>query len=446
LDPRSLAIFRFALGWILFTLTLSLWSDFAAFYGQDGVMPPPAWMEPLLEIAIFVVLPLASLTLLAGFLTRLSTLICFAALVLVQDGNQLILQGGDVLLRILLFWSLFLPLGETWSLDVRLGLARPWALPLTVRLATWALTLQVCFVYWFSALLKTDPLWTQNGNALFYALNVEHLTSPLGLSFRPYHGLLRVASFATPWFELLAPCLLLSPIRRDVCRMAAVVLFVGFHLIGIQALMRVGHFPWVCAAAWIVFIPAFFWDGLKTRNEPLRINQPPGPALDYAVSIFIALSFLDVVIWNISSLHGETADRWLRARDPLARVIRLDQHWRMYAPAPSVAHGWVVVLAYLADDSQVDLFTGQPVSWEKPHDIGAYFGNDRWRKYISNLFDKQDPQALEAYADYMVRHWNKAHGADQQVEGVTLTFMQQRTQPDLTVTAPEKVSLYFHAY
>ncbi len=42
--------------------------------------------------------------------------------------------------------------------------------------------------------------------------------------------------------------------------MIAVILFVGFHLIGMQLLLRIGLFPWVCATAWLVFIPRFFWD------------------------------------------------------------------------------------------------------------------------------------------------------------------------------------------
>ncbi len=97
----------------------------------------------------------------------------------------------------------------------------------------------------------------------------------------------------------------------------------------------------------------------------------------------------------------------------------------MYAPAPRKVHGWLVIPADLANGSQVDLFTGQPVSWEKPADIGAYFGDDRWRRYLSNLFDEQDSDDLRRYADYLVNKWNLAHSPDQKAATVTIIFMRQ---------------------
>jgi hypothetical protein len=79
--------------------------------------------------------------------------------------NPLVLQGGDVLFRMLLFWSIFLPLGARCSLD---ALRRRSAEPLPDRVSspcTLALMLQVCFVYWFAAAIKSDPVWRHEGSA-----------------------------------------------------------------------------------------------------------------------------------------------------------------------------------------------------------------------------------------------------------------------------------------
>jgi hypothetical protein len=459
---RSLAIFRIVLGLLVLCQSVLFSRDFTAFYQADGVSPSHAWNESLLQALIFVALPLFAVSLLIGFVTRLTTLLCLVGVVIIQDANPQILQGGDVLLRLLLFWSLFLPLGRMWSLDARWMKIKSLSLPWTTRLATWALTLQICFVYWFAALLKSDPLWTQNGNALFYALNIEHFTTPLGLYLRQFPALLRVITLGTPWFELIGPCLLFIPFHRDACRLAAVTLFIGFHLIGMEALLRIGPFPWVCAAAWLVFIPSSFWNWLKVRRGGLlKIKAAKKPAearkkkdftvqtwpmVDGACSFIVVVSFLDVLAWNIASISGATSMQWMKKHDTFGSILRLDQRWNMYASAPRKDHGWLVVPADLANGAQVDLFTGQPVSWEKPKDIGAYFGDDRWRRYLSNLFDDQDPQALQGYADYLVRNWNQGHGEGQKIQAVTITFMRQETQPDLTVTAPEKDGLYFHAY
>ena len=186
-------------------------------------------------------------------------------------------------------------------------------------------------------------------------------------------------------------------------------------------------------------------DAVKRRKKRQEIRS--GLSLsDIAGSVLVVVSFLDILAWNIAALSGQSAFRWLETHDHYARILRLDQRWNMYAPAPRRDHGWLVVLADLSNGAQVDLFTGQTISWDKPRDIGAYFGDDRWRRYLSNLFDDRDPALLREYADYLVRNWNQTHEEPEKVQAVTIIFMRQETQPDLTVTPPEKDVLFFCTY
>ena len=73
--------------------------------------------------------------------------------------------------------------------------------------------------------------------------------------------------------ELLGPFLVLSPWRTNACRLAAVLLFMGFHL-GIGLTMRLGLFAWISALAWVVFLPGSVW-----RDESGRAGSgsEPGP-------------------------------------------------------------------------------------------------------------------------------------------------------------------------
>jgi len=210
-----------------------------------------------------------------------------------------------------------------------------------------------------------------------------------------------------------------------------------------------------------VFIPGFFWNCLENRfkrsktfveckrfipqKRPRRIPIIKA-ILDFAGSVMVVVSFLDMLAWNIASLNGISGIRWMQYHDFYGGTLRLDQRWNMYAPAPRAVHGWLVVPANLADGSQIDLFTGQPTSWVKPGDIGAYWGDDRWRRYLSNLMDDQDPNELQRYADYLVNKWNESHSSDRKVATITIIFMKQITKPDLTITAPEQDVLYFHSY
>jgi hypothetical protein len=68
------------------------------------------------------------------------------------------------------------------------------------------------------------------------------------------------------------------------------------------------------------------------------------------------------------------------------------------------------------------------------------------RRYLSNLFDNQNPDDLKRYATYMVNRWNKAHGPERKVADVSIVFMRVETQPDLTVNPAVKDTLYFQSF
>ena len=426
-----------ALGLIVLALTLQLAPDFDAFYST-------AAHPRLIGLLLDFVLPFFSILLALGCFTRICALVCWLGVFAVQDANPAILYGADRLLHLLLFWSIFLPLGEAWSVEAALRRKSVALLPATNRWAGLALALQVAFVYWFAALSKTDPVWTQNHNALFYALNIESLTSPVGTYLLHFPGLLRGLTAASLWFEYLGPLLLFIPMQRGRFRMTAVVLFLIFHLIGMQTLLVIGFFPWVCAAAWVIFLPAFFWDTL-TGPPPAR-STPARPAgwlrlLDRSLTGLVFFSMADMLAWNIAAVCGADAEAWLTRVDPTKPILRLDQHWRMYAPFPLPDHGWLVIPADLADGTEVDLFTERPVSWAKPADICAYLAKDRWRVYIGDLFTNQDPVRLQQYTDYLITRWNQGH-PENKVKALSIVFMKMTTHPDLTVTGPERVTLY----
>jgi hypothetical protein len=225
-------------------------------------------------------------------------------------------------------------------------------------------------------------------------------------------------------------------------------LFIGFHLVCMQALLRIGLFPWACAIAWLPFIPGSAWDWAQKKlrlpassaRKVDRENHRFWPLLDYAGCGLVFLAAVDVMAWNISSLPGAPKVSIHTFGSILA------QRWNMYAPYPRKVHGWLVVPADLANGQQVDLFTGKALSWDKPKDIGAYFGDDLWRRFISNLFDNQNPADLKRYADYQVRKWDQIHSPDKDVQTVSIIFMRETTLPNFSVSPAEKDALYFETF
>ena len=55
-----------------------------------------------------------------GYRARLATIACWFLVMSIHNRNPMILSAGDILLRLLLFWAMFLPLGARYSVDAAL--------------------------------------------------------------------------------------------------------------------------------------------------------------------------------------------------------------------------------------------------------------------------------------------------------------------------------------
>src|SRR5438309_6910289 len=101
-------------------------------------------------------------------------------LVSLQNRNTLILQGGDDALRLLLFWGIFLPWGNYYSVDRRKKQTDEDPKKY-FSAASIGYALLIFSVYFFSGILKNSSEWdTREGSALYYALNLDQMTWPLG--------------------------------------------------------------------------------------------------------------------------------------------------------------------------------------------------------------------------------------------------------------------------
>ncbi len=376
---------------------------------------------------LFGLQALLALLLTAGLRTRVVTVASWLLLVSLQNRNVLILNAGDTLLRLLLFWGMFLPLGARFSLDARRGRTREQS-DVALSAATAAFTFQLCVVYWCSAVLKTDPSWT-DGTALFYALHVDLMAKPAGLWLRelgPLHAPLTRVALVWEW---VGPLLLFVPVRSAAPRLLAAAGFAAFHL-GIFLLLDVGLFSFVCITAWLAMLPGGCW-GRRTAGA-LQPGRRQAVRSGVVANLLAAACCLYMLVWNLRSLD---TDRWgpyfPRAWNVIGDLLRLDQKWNMFAPGPPVADGWFVVAATLADGEEVDLRTGEaPPSFDKPPLVTALIGNRRWGKYLMRLRTRRYAQHRERYANYLARAWNAAHGPERHVETVDLYFVREATRPD----------------
>jgi uncharacterized membrane protein YphA (DoxX/SURF4 family)/predicted DCC family thiol-disulfide oxidoreductase YuxK len=284
LDLRSLAVFRIGLALVVIADLISRAQALNAHYTDDGVLPSQALTDKLLhpwywsfhllsghslfQVFLFLVAFLIALAMLVGYRTRLATIATWAFVISVQNRNPALLFANDDVLRAILFWAMFLPLGACYSIDSSLNSSTK---PLPKQIlsgATFALIVQICFIYIWSAAYKTNsPIWWPDGDAVYYSLSFDQYVTEFGqwLLGLPL-PIQRVLTFVTLWFEWLGPLMLFIPFRTNFFRCVAIISFISLH-IGFELSFSIGVLSYLSIVNWLALIPSFLWDRASKRLD-----------------------------------------------------------------------------------------------------------------------------------------------------------------------------------
>jgi hypothetical protein len=287
IDLRTLALFRVLLGvYIVIDLVMRA-RDLAAHYTDAGIMPRSVQIDHLyvttwslhlangatwFQALLFAIAGFAALGLLLGWRTRLMTVLSWALMLSLQNRNTYILSGEDSLSVLLLFWAMFLPLGARYSVDAALERAERVTTNAYCTLATAALLLQGMSMYFFSALLKTHPIWYEDGTAVHYALQLDYLVTPFALWFRQFDDLMAGLTYYVYALELVGPFLIFSPVFHRTLRTVVMLAFMTMHL-SFLFFLEIGFFPFISIIMNLTFMPGWMWDKLAAWL-PVRSNAP----------------------------------------------------------------------------------------------------------------------------------------------------------------------------
>jgi len=468
IDERALAAFRLVLGSLLLFDVLHRSQSLETFYTDGGVLPrsllfeqyaPARYSihalsgEPWLQIVLFGCAAVSAIALLVGYRTRVATVCSVVLLFSVHFRNPFVLNGADRLLRELLLLAVFLPLGNRWAIDA-LGrssgdtalernaesTARSGSDARITTPVTAAILGHVVVVFVNNAILKaTGDTW-HSGEALGYALRLDHLTILLGDLVVNYPLALEAGTYVWTGLVTGAPLLLLLTGRL---RIAYVSTFIA-AVTGLALSMAVGLFPAVLVGAFLLFLPPRVWDTLEhataiavdrvdvlergisvIRGAADRVGQPytVGPVLSPAIrrraqqcwSLVLICVLAVIVLWSGMLLGKGTGI------EPADSTVPDDYQWRMFAPDPSTSYGWYVVAGHVDDGEDIDVLRGSPLRADRPPDASDAFPGFRWRKYLNSLFDS-DVRA-ERFAAAMCEHATAQ--ADTSVANVTVTYTEQ---------------------
>jgi hypothetical protein len=452
IDLRALAMLRIGIGLVLVLDLCARTRHFTASYTDGGPFPLALldpWMRETVapfhlwsgafayQALLFALSLVLAAMLLVGLHTRVAAVGSWLLLVSLQVRNPFLLNFGDHILRVCFFWALFLPLGRVWSLDARRAAAPPPA-RITVRsVASAAFLLQVGFVYFFTALLKTAPDWHRDGMALYYALQYDSIARPFALWLREQVFLTKLLTRGTFVLELVGPFLALVPLWP--VRTFAALSLMGLH-VGIALCLNLGIFPLIDIVVLLPFLPSQVWDRLealvaRTRGAPVRAREAVAAAAAASRGPWqrAGAAALGVLLAYVFAYNLTTVSR-LVLPEPLVRIGRtlgLNQEWRMFTPRPAREDGRLVFAGRVADGRLVDLAPwGSELTWSKPPRGWQATVSVRWGFYLDLMrFTSANGTVRREHVRWLCSQWNGAHPPAQRLERIDVFYVHEDTAP-----------------
>ncbi len=429
-DPRPLALVRIALGLAVLHDLANLTRDFRAFLTDDGFLPRGSFHEsytwglfdlvgsPFAAGVLYAVGVLAVVAFTVGYQTRVATFATWLFLASIHHRNYFVTDGGDELVRILVFWGLFSDWGAAYSLDARRRASRVVDVPaFGLRL----LQLQIAVLYFCAARLKFRLGWL-HGDSIFYALQLEGFARPPGALLERYPALCNVATKAILAMEGLFAFAAFSPFAVRASRAIAIALGLAVQL-GILVTMRVGIFTEVMLAVMLLFVLPEWIDRAeafaRSKGWLAEDRRPTStieaPRWRHVVNGVVLLQFV-LAIWGMFAAR----------RFPLPQAIRdeikfvdVEAKYGLFDTTYDIPH-WQAP-GVLADGTAVEVLS---VAAPGAMPRGPAWTFSRWNKFTFK--EREHPFLFAELGAYLCREYDEERPG---AKLATFTLIDDATPP-----------------
>ena len=286
LDIRSLALLRVGLATILLAdFLVTRLPYFQLFYTEKGLLPMVDLFRygkfstsslnfissaPAYQFILFLLALMCFFCLLVGYKTRWAAIGSWLLVVSFYSRDFLIINMGDTLVCMVLFWVLALPLNKCFSVDSALTKRKKNSKEVSHQvfsINSVGLIHQILFLYFFAYMFKKP-----DGTAVYYVMMLDNFRTVWGDILLKYPEVMTFLSFFTVYFAKYIFYIFL--LLGGVWPLRILIIFVacGFH-VGLAIFMHLGFFSWICVVGWLAFLPSEFWDKMK-KNLP-KIKEKP---------------------------------------------------------------------------------------------------------------------------------------------------------------------------
>ncbi len=361
LDLRSIAVMRISIALVLIWDLIDRIVQFQHFYSIDGVIPFASAQEyyanlntwsfhllienDLYQYFLFGLQLALAIVLLTGIKARLTAAASWLLFGSMIARAPALLTGGDMLMASMLFWLIWIPSGQFFSLSRKKNSTRESTF---CSFATAGIILQYVVMYTLTGIYKWNPEW-HDGSALFVVLDDQALSKPLGVWLTQFPEFLALLTWGTLILEVTAPILFLSPVATQRFRMVGVLSFIGLH-VGIFLTMEVLGFSPVSISGLLAMIPSFVWASRPLKklitnssrppdqanaasDEEIPVEPSPQPGLYFRVLREVSAGtglaiMLFYAVWQML-VHAERVETDYRV-NWIVHQIRMDQSWTMF--------------------------------------------------------------------------------------------------------------------
>lgn len=192
---------------------------------------------------------------------RFYTAIAFHILCrLLVDMNFMFSNGGDNILMFVSFYMIFINSYEYFCLNPAPARENS-AKNFISNLGSYAIMIQLCFIYFVSAIHKIHADVWFNGVATYYVMNLERYSSPINQYLFKNAFIIAASTYFTLAFELFFPILVWNKKLRKFCLIAGL-----FMHLGIYFTMMIYDFEILFIMVYGFFISNAFWLSLINRR------------------------------------------------------------------------------------------------------------------------------------------------------------------------------------
>ncbi|MEX0274163.1 MAG: HTTM domain-containing protein [Flavobacteriaceae bacterium] len=211
------------------------------------------------SIFLITIVALALLTML-GIGRKVTLVLLFISIKILQDLVYPILNGGDNLMILVMLYLLFTNCFEHFTIGGKSRRDTSKISRLVSNLAVYSICFHLGYVYFISAIHKIHADVWFNGTALYYIMHLERFKSPLSELINNNGFITTLATYFTIMFELLFVFLVWNKRYRSLFLISGIFLHLGIYFF-----MMIYDFEIFFISLYGFFLPNSFWEKILEK-------------------------------------------------------------------------------------------------------------------------------------------------------------------------------------